>query len=87
MNFSPIKISATSLQKFEENVIGVHYMAVVNSENGFAHTRGMVDADNAVSELSKTQLDAYVTSKINVQDLEASLKAQIPNLVPDTTTA
>lgn len=87
MNFSPIKISATSLQRFEETVIGVHYMAVVNSENGFAHTRGMVDADNDVSELSKTQLDAYVISKINVQDLEASLKAQIPDLVPDTTTA
>lgn len=84
MNFSPIKISATSLQRFEQNVIGVHYMAVVSSDNGIAHTRGMVDADNAVSQLSKTQLDAYVISKINVQDLEASLKAQIPDHVPDT---
>jgi hypothetical protein len=86
MNFNPIKISATSLQRFEQNVIGVHYMAVVSSDNGIAHTRGMVDADNAVSELSKTQLDAYVISNLNVQDLEASLKAQIPDLVPDTAT-
>jgi hypothetical protein len=46
----------------------------------------MVDADNAVSELSKAQLDTYVISKLNVQDLEASLKAQIPDLVPDTAT-
>jgi hypothetical protein len=86
MNFSPIKINATSLQRFEETVIGVHYMAVVSSGNGIAHTRGMVDADNAVSELSKAQLDAYVISKLNVQYLEASLKAQIPGLVPDTAT-
>jgi hypothetical protein len=87
MNFSPIKINATSLQKFEQNVIGVHYMAVVSSDNGIAQTRGMVDADNTVSELNKAQLDAYVVGKINVQNLEDSLKAQIPDLVPDTATA
>jgi hypothetical protein len=87
MNFSPIKISVTSLQKFEQSVVGVHYMAVVSSDNGIAQTRGMVDADNTVSELNKAQLDAYVVGKINVQDLEASLKAQISDLVPDTATA
>jgi len=87
MNFSPIKISTTSLQKFEQSVVGVHYMATVSSNNGIAHTRGMVDANNTVSELTKEQLDSYVVSKINVQDLETRLKAEISDIVPDTAAA
>lgn len=88
MNFEPIKITATSLQRFEETVIGVHYMAVVSSDNGIAHTRGMVSIANEadVVSLGKTQLDAYVISKINVQELEDQLKSQISQPVPDTAT-
>lgn len=86
MNFEPIKITATSLQRFEETVIGVHYMAVVSSDNGIAHTRGMVPVANEadVVSLDRAKLDEYVISKINVQELEDQLKSQIPQPVPDT---
>lgn len=85
MNIEPIKISATSIQRLGEVVVGVHYTAVVASDNGIAHTRGMVliDGETDVSKLDKAQLDAYVVSKVNVPELEQHLRSQIPEPVQE----